>query len=160
VMGIAESFANLIIESLSVIIDPLLALGLWRVRPWARWLAIAWYALLAVISVRVAHLLLYYHPEIQLRTWPNLLAGKAMPFFLIVVMFLPRVKQVFARHKKGTAPDVETSTYQAGPEATGRWSIVSLISLLFLIVVVSNLAVGAADWIERSVAEWNQTEAS
>ena len=159
VMGVAESFANLIIESFSVVINPPLALGLWRARPWARWLAIAWYAFLALVGMRVAYWLWHFQVPIEPRSWPNHLAGKAMPFILIVDMFLPRVKRVFARRKKGTAPEVDPSANEPGPEPTGRWSIVSLIGLLFLIVVVSNLAVDTADWIERSVAEWNQTQA-
>jgi hypothetical protein len=159
VMGVAESFANLIVESFSVIVNPPLALGLWLARPWARRLAIAWYAFLAVVGVMVAQWLWRYQVAIEPRTWPNHLAGKVMPFFLIVVMFLPRVKRVFARPKTLKAPEVEPGADELGPEPTGRWSIVSLIGLLFLIVVVSNLAVDTADWIERSVAEWNQSQA-
>ena len=53
-MGISESFVNLIAESVSVIINPLVALGLWLAHRWARWLAIGWYLLLSAVGVMVA----------------------------------------------------------------------------------------------------------
>jgi hypothetical protein len=159
VMGVPESFATLVIETLAVIVNPPLALGLWLARRGARWSAIAWYLFLAVLGVVVARWLWHYGVAIEPRSWPNHLAGKLMPFFLLVVMFLPRVKRVFARPKKKTISEVALEAIEPGPEKMERWSIVSLICLLFLIVVVSNFAVDAADWIERSVSEWNQTGA-
>jgi len=157
VMGVSESFATLITETLHVIVNPPLALGLWLARRGARWFAIAWYLFLAVLGAIVAQWLWRYHVAIESRSWPNHLAGKVMPFFLFVVMFLPRVKRVFARPKKATVTEVGSVADEPSPEPSGRWSIVSLICLLLLIVVVSNFAVDTADWIERSVAEWNQT---
>ncbi len=157
VMGVSESFATLITETLHVIINPPLALGLWLARPWARRLAIAWYLFLAVLGVMVANWMWRYHVAVEPRSWPNHLAGKVMPWFLIVVMFLPRVKRVFARPKKATVTEVGSVADEPSPEPSGRWSILSLIALIFLVVVISNFAVDTADWIERSVAEWNQT---
>jgi hypothetical protein len=157
-MGVTESFANFIVESLAVIVNPLLAIGLWLARPMARFSAIAWYLFLSAIAVIVTHWYWYYHVPVEPRTWPNHLAGKLMPLFLLVVMFLPRVKQVFARKKKALLPPNEIDSTEPAPALHGRWSIVSLVALLFLIVVGSNLAVDSADWIERSVAQGNQTE--
>jgi hypothetical protein len=158
VMGVTESFANFIVESLAVIVNPLLAIGFWLARPMARFSAIAWYLFLSAIAVIVTRWYWYYHVPVEPRTWPNHLSGKLMPLFLLVVLFLPRVKQVFARKKKAVPPPNEIDATEAAPALIGRWSVVSLVALLFLIVVVSNLAVDSADWIERSVAQWNQTE--
>lgn len=159
-MGVTESFANFVIEALSVIVYPLLAVGFWRRWRWARYFAIGWYLFLSVIAVLVVQWYLRYHVAVEPRLWPNQVASKVMPFFLLFVMFLPRVRRVFARPESGKAAVDGLEAGQAKPEPRPRWSGVSLIALLFSIVVVSNLAVDAADWIERAVAEWNQTEES
>ncbi len=159
-MGVTESFANFIIESLSVIVYPILALGFWRRWRWARYFAIGWYLFLSVVAVIVVQWYWRYHVAVEPRSWPNQFASKVMPFFLLFVMFLPRVRRVFARPESGKAAAAGLEAGEAKPEQRLRWSRVSLIALLFSIVVVSNLAVDAADWIERSVAEWNQTEES
>jgi len=160
VMGVTESFATFVIEALSVIVYPLLAIGFWRRWRWTRYFAIGWYVFLSVIAVLVAHWYWRYHVAVEPRSWPNHVAGKVMPFFLLFVMFLPRVRRAFARPESGKAAVDEPEAGQAKHEPRPRWSIVSVIALLFSIVVVSNLAVDASDWIERSVAEWNQTEES
>ena len=38
-------------------------------------------------------------------------------------------------------------------DAARRWSIFSLLALLFLIIAVSNLAVDTADWIDRAMMD-------
>jgi hypothetical protein len=158
VMGVTESFANFIVEMLATIVNPLLAIGFWRARRMARYWAIAWYVFLSAIALLVVRWYWHYQVPVEPRSWPNHLAGKLMPLFLLVVMFLPRVKQVFARQKKQAAASDERDANQRPPAIDARWSVVSLIALLSLIVVASNLSVDAADWIERSVAEWKQTE--
>jgi hypothetical protein len=160
VMGVTESFANFIVESLAVIVNPLLALGFWLARPMARFSAMAWYLFLSVIAVLVVLWYRRYHVPVQPVTWPNHLCSKVMPLFLLVTMSVPRVKRVFVRQKPGSrSPDeFDTSDLAAGRNL--RWSVVSLVALLFLIVVASNLVVDSADWIERSVAEWNQSQES
>jgi hypothetical protein len=158
VMGVTESFANFIVELVSVIVNPLLAIGFWRAGRVARYGAIAWYVFLSVIAVLVARWYWRYHVPVEARTWPNHLAARVMPLFLLVVMFVPRVKQVFARGKSGLLPSDEHTADAPTLAQVRRWSVVSLVALLFLIIVVSNLAVDTADWIERSVAEWTQSE--
>ncbi len=96
-MGVAESFANLIGQTISVVVNPLLALGFWRVWRWARRLAIGWYVLLSFIGVMVTVWRFRFQAPIDLTWWPDYFAGKLMPVFLLAVMFLPRVKRVFAR---------------------------------------------------------------
>jgi hypothetical protein len=158
VMGVTESFANFIVEVVSVIVNPLLAIGFWRTWRMARYWAIAWYVFLTAIAVYVVHWYWHYQVPVEPRSWPNHLASRVMPLFLLVVMFLPQVKQVFARQKTQTAASDERDANEPAPALGACWSVVSLIALLFLIVVASNLTVDTADWIERSVAEWKQTE--
>jgi hypothetical protein len=144
-MGISESFVNLIEESISTVENFLLALGLGFARPVARWWAIPWYLLLSVIGAIVAHWLWRYSVPFDPATWPAQVASKLMPPFLLVVMFLPRVKAVFKHRKTQVQPKIE-----AAPSR--RWSITSLFALLFFIVVVSNFTVDVADWIDRSLS--------
>jgi hypothetical protein len=160
VMGVTESFANFIVEMVTAIVNPLIAAGLWRPRPAARYWAIVWYVFLSAIAVLVVHWYWRYQVPVEARLWPNHLVARVMPLFLLVVMFLPRVKQVFARQKTATVDSEELDANEPAPELGARWSVVSLAVLLFLIVVGSNLTVDTADWIERSVAEWNQTAES
>lgn len=160
VMGVTESFANFIIEMISAIVNPLLAVGLWRRWPAARYWAIVWYMFLSAIAVLVVQWYWRYQVPVEPRSWPNHLAAKVMPLFLLTVMFLPRVKQAFARQKTPTAASEGLDAIEPATALGVRWSFISLVALLFLIVVASNLSVDTADWIERSVAEWNQTEES
>ena len=160
VMGVTESFANFIVESLSVVVNPLLAIGFWLARPMARFSAMAWYLFLSIIAVLVVQWYWRYHVPAEPVTWPNHLSSKVMPLFLLVAMFLPRVKQVFATQKPGGRPPEERDASELAGGRSRRWSVVSLIASLFLIVVASNLAVDCADWIERSFAAVNQSPES
>jgi hypothetical protein len=156
-MGVSESFANLIGQTISVVVNPLLALGLWLGRRAARWTAIGWYVLLSVVGVIVTVWRWRFQAAVDLTWWPDYFAGKLMPLFLLVVMLLPRVKRVFVRSKVAPVPDLGLIPDQPSPMPERRWSIISLIALLCLIVVLSNLAVDSADWIERSLAQSNQS---
>jgi hypothetical protein len=155
VMGISESFVNLIEESVSSVVNLLLALGLWFTRPAARWLAIAWYLLLSIFAFYAAYWWWHFHVVVDSSSWPEHASGKLMPLFLLVFMFLPRVKRAFtsSKHRPARALEAEPSPSEPVPTPAARWSIASLITLLFLIVVVSNLAVDTAVWISRSGSE-------
>jgi hypothetical protein len=151
VMGVSESFVNLIAQTVSVVINPLVARGLWRARPAGRRLAIGWYLLLSGIAVYVVVWWWRFHVAVEPGSWPEHFTGKLMPLFLLVVLFLPRVKSVFTRSKTEPAADFELTASGARPAPSGRWSIISLIALLFLIGVISNLGVDIAEWIERTM---------
>ena len=133
VMGVTESFANFIIESL--VGDRQSAAGsrvLARAGGGLGISAIGWYLFLSAIGVIVVHWYWRYHVPVEPRSWPNHLAGKVMPFFLLVVMFLPRVRRAFARPKpERLRVERARGASEAEPEQTPRWSIVSLIALLF-----------------------------
>src|SRR5262249_29965462 len=141
VMGVSESFANFIVESLAVIVNPLLAIGLWLAKPTARFAAIAWYLFLSIIALIVVQWYWRYHVPVQPVTWPNHVCSRVMPLFLLVTMFVPRVKQVFVRQKPGARPSDEFGANELAARRIPRWSVVSLVALLFLIVVASNLAI-------------------
>jgi len=157
-MGIPESLPTLIICVLAVLINPLLGFALWRRRPRARRWAIAWYAFLSVIAIYVTLWRWRYHAEIDPARWPDDLAGSGLPLFLLVVMLLPRIKRVFAaKASSPPEPGGESSDGELAPNLAptraaptpARWTIVSLLSLLLLIIVISTLVVAVADWASR-----------
>jgi len=161
-MGIPESFATFVICVLAVLINPLLGFGLWQRRPRARRCAIAWYAFLSVIAIAVTLWRCRYHAAIDPARWPDDLVGSGLPLFLLVVMLLPRIKRVFAA--KASSPrelDSESSDRELAPALAPtfstarppRWTIVSLLCLLLLIIVISTLVVDVADWADRLVFE-------
>jgi hypothetical protein len=160
VMGVTQSFFHFVSEALAIVVNSLVALGFYFARPMSRWIAIAWYLLLSAIGLRVALWLWHFHVPFKAWTWPDYLAGKAMPVFLLVVMFLPRVKRVFARPMPRVTSRGDAEAAEPRAATSKNWSLTAIVAALFLIVVVSNLAVGTADWIERWVTEWNQTEES
>ncbi len=109
-------------------------------------------SLLSVISVIVTGFNSRFPTALDPIWWADYFAGRLMPFFLLFVMFLPRVKRVFAQPKVKPAAAVEQASNEPAPARNVRWSIISILALLCLIVVFSNLAVDTADWIERSIA--------
>jgi hypothetical protein len=154
-MGVTESFENLIGQTISVVVNPLLALGFWRAWRAARWMAFAWYVLLSVIGVIVTVFRLRFPVAVDPLWWADYFAGRLMPLFLLFVLFLPRVKRVFARPKVKPEADVAHAANEPEPARSPRWSIISVFALLCLIVVISNLAVDTADWVERSISASN-----
>ncbi len=158
-MGVAESFASLIQAILGVLVNPALGLALWRRRPAAWWFAIAWYAFRSVIEILEMRWRLDFSVAFDRVWWPYHAAGKVLPFFLLFVMFLPRTRRAFVRKtKRGREPGerndeiegVDAPTPAERPSAP-RWSLVSILTLWFLIVVVSTVAVESAEWIDRLI---------
>jgi hypothetical protein len=155
-MGIPESHAGLISGIISTAMNPVLAVGVLRRWSWARRLAIGWYAFLSLLAILVIVWRWYYHVAFDPAAWPELAATKVMPLFLFVVMLLPRIERVFARRPrpasfedKGKNP-AESLASESAPgevevEPQVGWTVVSLVTLLFLIVVCSNFIVDAAD---------------
>jgi hypothetical protein len=159
-MGISESFANLITSTLAVLVNPLLALRLRHQPPRGRWWAIAWYAFLSSIAIAVTRWLWHYHVEIDPARWPDHLIGYGLPLLLLAVMLLPRTRRAFAA-AAACEPDREPADGEPAPALTltlravtpPRWSMVSLLILLLLIVVLSTLALDLIDWTRLSALE-------
>jgi hypothetical protein len=149
-MGIPASHVSLVGSSISTLVNPVLAFGLLRRSQAARRFAIGWYALLALIAVVVAAWMFRYGVYVDPATWPVQLVSKVMPFCLLFVMFMPLTKRLFAKDERsklwGQPGGDETSL---SPTEAQGWPIVSLLTLLFLIVVCSNLVVDMVDWWYR-----------
>jgi len=162
VMGVAESFPNMICWALAVLVNPFLGLALRRRRPRARRWAMAWYAFLSSIAIVVTLWRWRYHAAFDPARWPDDLVGQGLPLFLLGVMLLPRIKGVFAA--KPSPPREVDSELSGGEPASAltptgstsrprAWTIVSMLCLLLLIIVISTLVVDAADWARRLVVE-------
>ena len=152
IMGIPGSHVGLVGSTISTLVNPALALGLLGWRQTARRFAIGWYVFLSVIAVVVVHWMYRYGVDVDPATWPVQLTSKVMPFFLLLVMLLPRTKSLFARSKQLNQPgDGEGSLPLA--LAPAGWPVVSVLTVLFLVVVCSNLVVDTADWVYRLTFE-------
>jgi hypothetical protein len=155
-MGIPQSFIDLIVGLVTTVVNPILAVGLLCFSRVTRRFALAWYVLLSLLSLVAVWWLYYYRVPIDPAKWPEQVASKMLPVFLWGVMLLPRIKRVFAKEARAVQPTAQSSDpdgVAAPAEALIRPPVISLLALLFLIVVVSNLAVDAADWGNRLVFE-------
>jgi hypothetical protein len=154
-MGIPGSHVGLVGSTISTLVNPALALGLLRWHQAARRLAIGWYVFLSMIAVIVVHWMYRYGVDVDPATWPVQLASKVMPFFLLSIMLLPRTKRLFAkgaRSKHLSQPGDGEGSLPLAPARAG-WPVVSVLTLLFLLVVCSNLVVDMADWVYRLTFE-------
>jgi hypothetical protein len=155
-MGIFQSnlVSNVIIV-LGVVINPLLAFGLWLLRPGARRWAIVWYVLGSLTAAGVTYWIWRYHALVELADWPDHFVGKALPWFLLVVMLLPQTRRVFSRPKTQDLPSpaVGTPSAEVTPVPPLNWPILAWLVFLVLIVACSTLVVDVADWVLRLIAE-------
>jgi hypothetical protein len=159
-MGIFESnpITGLIFPAVSALVNPLLGLGLRRLRPRARRSAIVWYALSSFFAVGTTYWMWRYHAAASLIDWPDHVAGKGTPLVLLFIMTLPNIRQNFGQ-QLGQQTEPEPVQPQAGAlEAPARSRhtgalLLSLLVLLLLLVACSTLVVDVADWIQRLVAE-------
>jgi hypothetical protein len=155
-MGIPGSHIGLIGGVISTVVNPALVIGLLRRWPLTRRLAIAWYVIRSLLAILVIAWRWYYQVAFEPATWPELAVSRTMPLFLLVVMLLPRIKRVFVNGTRAEPVNNEPSDPEGATplaEAPIGWPVVSLPTLLFLIVVCSNLVVDAADWGYRLAFE-------
>jgi hypothetical protein len=140
--GIPQSFpvTGLVAPAVSVVMNLAVGHGLWHLRPWGRWTAIGWDALVAALTVLVVGWQWKYHAAVRLDQWPDYLASDGLPWFLLMVMLLPATRRVFA----GSGVSSATS---------GRFSPLALITFLLLAVVISTILVDAAGWVASSLEE-------
>jgi hypothetical protein len=155
-LGNPQSHATFVGAIIGSVVNPLLGLGILCRRPLYRWLAIAWYAILSLLAILVVAWLSYYHVAFDAASWPEQLISKVRPFILLVVMLLPRTKYVFARRARGAPSSAGSNGVEgalAQPQAPAGRPVVSLVTLLLLIVVCSNLVMDAVDWGYRLITE-------
>jgi hypothetical protein len=147
-MGIPGSHVVLVGSAISTLVNPVLALGLLRRRQAARRFAIAWYVILSLIAVVVVAWMFRYGVDVDPATWPVQLVSKVMPFFLLLVMLLPLTKRLFVKDARSNLPSQPGEGGGSLPptDVPVRWPVVSLLTVMFLIVVCSNLVIDMADW--------------
>lgn len=153
IMGNAESQISMIEGVTTTAVNPVLAIGLLRFSRLARRYALVWYAFLSIIALVAAWWDFRFPGHIDPLHWPEqIVAWKILPLFLFGVMLLSPIKRVFAKQPSRAHSDEESGGLNqeakvARPRAV--WSIISSATLLFLVVVCSNLAVDAIDWVYR-----------
>lgn len=157
-MGIFQSnpVSNLI-TAIAVFVNPILAYGLWRLRPGARIGAIVWYLLLSVIAAGVTYWIWHYRVPVQPADWPDHVVGKVMPWFLLFVMLRPQTRRAFSS-RPASLPDAHPQADEKPVEEGARplrsnWPIVGTVVVMLLLVAVSTLFVDAAAWIFRTAVE-------
>lgn len=146
-MGIPQSFpvVGLLMPAISVIVDPLLGLGLLARHRGARRCAMGWYLFWSLIAVWVMMWMWRYGVKVEPAAWPDELVSKGLAPCLLVTMVFPRVRLLFGRRplahdRPGGEPDE--------PEPSA-WPVVSLPVLLLLVITISTLVVEVADWVYR-----------
>jgi len=154
-MGIPGSHVGFVGSAISTLVNPALALGLARRRQAARRFAIGWYVILSLIAIVVVAWMFRYGVDVDPATWPVQVASKVMPFFLLLVMILPSTKRLFAKSAQSKLAGQPGNGEDSLPitRAPASWPVVSLVTVLFLIVVCSNLAVDMVDWGYRLIFE-------
>jgi hypothetical protein len=143
--GIPQSgpLRGIVVPIIQVIVNLTIGHGLRRLWRWARLGAIAWDALVAIVTALVTLWQWRFHTPVQLDQWPDYVVADALPWFLLVVLLLPGTRDLFTRTK--------SQPVSSGPAATGwntSWpSPVFLTALLLLLVAVSTLVVDLIEWV-------------
>ena len=143
--GIPQSFpvTGLVAPAVAVLMNLTVGHGLWHLRPWGRRVAIGWDGLVAVLSALIAGWQWKFHAAVRLDQWPDYLVSDGLPWFLLAVMLLPRTRAVFA------AP-------ADSPAARSRFSPLTMVALLLLVVVISTILVDAAGWLASTLGEMGE----
>jgi hypothetical protein len=149
--GIPQSFpvTGILVPVIAIMANLAIGHGLFHIRPWGRRAAISWNALVAILTALVAAWQWRYQATVRLDQWPDYLVSDGLPWFRLVIMLLPETRSVFTAGRDRLL-EVRRSAPGLG---RGRLSLVWLLSLLFLIVVLSTLLVDAAGWLASAVSE-------
>ncbi len=129
-----------------------IGVGLRYLRPWARWAEVAWNILFGVLAL----LLFFWHwhhgATVPLAEWPEIALSKVLPLFLLLVMLSRGTSRVVsAEHRALIAKTPDLSKAPAPP------SVVSSLTLGFLVIVGSVLIVNTLDWGIRIRPELNES---
>jgi hypothetical protein len=119
-------------------------LGVRRLRPWGRWSELALNAIAVGFLLLAAARIWSFGESFDLAFWPELVAARVLPFFLLVVMLLPRTARVFSADYRASVagrPPAPTPVVKPSP--------VTLMTLAFLVILGSVVAVNATDWMIR-----------
>lgn len=146
VQGIPQSFpvTGLFAPAVAVAMNLVVGHGLWHLRRWGRRVAIGWDGLVAILAALIAGWQWKYHAAVRLDQWPDYLVSDALPWFLLVVMLLPRTRAVFATPPATVARE------------RGRPSPLAWTAVLLLLIVASTVLVDAAGWAASALAEMGE----
>ncbi len=151
VQGIPQSFpvTGIVIPAAALMVDLVIGHGLWRLRPWGRWSAIVWDALVATITALVMVWQWKFRVAVRPDQWPDYLVADVLPWYLLVVMLLPGTRSLFAQ-----AGEVLSFAGEALPRTRlRRLSWLWLLAVLLLVMVCSTLLVDTTDWLVRLLSE-------
>ena len=138
----AGAFASLMIVNVAwpltvALACAAIALGLFRLRPWARWVAVAVDGFLSLVGLLVVGWQLAYGAAVYAWDWPEVAAGRILPIFALIVLLTPATARVMAGRDSLEVP------------AQVRPGVTSLLALAFLVVLVAMVGVNALDWAVR-----------
>jgi hypothetical protein len=128
--GIPQSFpvTGIVIPALAVMVNLAIGHGLWRLRPWGWWTAMVWDALAAIITALVALWQWKFRAAARLDQWPDYLVSDVLPWFLLVVMLLPRTRSLFKLPHEAHAVGREASQDTKHRRPSLLWLLAVLLS--------------------------------
>lgn len=138
VMGIPQSFpvTGILWPFVTLVVDLLLARGLWRRTPRARRGALVWQTLQAVLAVPVVWFFWRYSVPVEPADWADHLVSKGFPFVILGLLWNRRVAGGF--------------TLEGEPDHAPARGL-ALISICLVVVAGSTLAVDLVDWLVRLI---------
>jgi hypothetical protein len=138
-------FIDIGVPILAVIANVPIGLGVRRLRSWGRWGEVAWNGVVAALVLLLSVLLWHYGEAVYASDWPDIAVAKVLPGFLLVLMFLPGTARVVsAEHRALMA---RTPGVAKRPV---RCTLVSALTIGFLVILVSVVIRDALDWIVRA----------
>jgi len=127
-----------------------IGLGLWWLRPWARWAEVVWNLLLSALALPLFVWLWRLGASITLAEWPDIAVSKVLPPLLVLLMLSPATARVVsAEHRALVARTPHLSTSRT------RRSLTSSLIVGFLVIVGSVVVVNSLDWAIRIRPELN-----
>jgi hypothetical protein len=136
------------LPALAIVVNVVIGRGLRRLRRWARWLEVAWNAVVSAFRIAWASWLLRHGVYIDPATWPEIAITTILPPFLVIVMLLPRTARVVsAEHRKRIALTRHLDG-QPVPSA-----VISAFVWGFLVVLAAVLMLDTLDWAIRIRSE-------
>lgn len=130
------------------VVNVIIALGLRRLHAWARWMEVVWNLLTLAVMLPLTAWRWRYGAVVEPSEWPEIVVWNVLPIFLVVVMVLPGTDRVVsAKHR---ALVVATPGVSGGP---ARRTVISSLTLGFLVILGSVVILNAVDWAVRIRAE-------
>lgn len=126
-----------------------LGVGLRRLSPRARRAEAVWSALVSALTLLVTIWMWHYGAAVDLAEWPDLAVSKLLPPFLLLVMLLPGTRAVVSAEHQALVARTPRPARPVGH------SVISALTLGFLVILGSVVIVNALDWAIRIRPEMN-----